>query len=244
MARFALIFVAFLMLACPRSAKKAATRLPTTTEAVLAALTKQRLLYHTLAWRAQATYTGERRQNFSLRVHVQADTLLWASAGLMGFEGARCLLRKDSAFVLMRLQKQLYRGPLDSLWQSLPLAFSDVVDLLIGRWPLGLSKSLWRWEAQAAQLETTYRGLPIRVSLDPQTMQILRWQVQTPNGQTLELRYTWQDPLYPAQVEVLLPSGEQLRLHYTDFRINPTDLSFPMSWPADVAILPLGDLWR
>ncbi len=229
---------------CPRAAKKRVARLSTSVEIILAQLMNQRLDYSTLAWRAHATYLGTRRQIFTLRVHIQADSLVWASAGLLGLEGARCLLRRDSAFVLMRLQKRLYLGPVDSLWQRLPLSLGDIVDLLIGRWPMALSNYTWRWDPALAQLSTSQQQTKIQVEINPQTGQILRWQAQLSDSQMIELRYTWKGLLYPAQVEVFLPNGDQLRLSYMDFQVNPTDLRFPMGWSSEIAHYPIEALWR
>jgi len=239
---FGLLLAAFLLLACPRKARRTSisTPLPSTAEALIAQLTTDQLSYTTMALQYKATLAGERRQNFNLRIHLLKDSLVWLSASLFGMEGARGLIRPDSAFLLQRLEKTLYYTTLDTLRSLLPaFSLSDLSNLLLGRWPEGLSSLNWLWEPQSSTLSTSYRQAHLRAILTSSPLRIASWEVALPTGTTLSLTYEWSDKPIPTRISLTLPSGENLLLQLVEFAPHAPDLGFAFRIPPDYKRQPL-----
>lgn len=236
-------FLLFLLTACPRKGRRAVavTPLPSTAAALLDELAADQLSYTTLALQYKATFIGERRQNFTLRVHILKDSLLWLSAGLLGLEGARALVRPDSAFLMQRLEKTLYYAALDTLRQLFPAyTLSDLANLLLGRWPIGLSHLPWTWDIRSATLSAPYQQTYLRATLTPnRPLRLLQWEVILPTGPTLSLAYEWRDQPIPTQITLILPSEEKILLQLSDFDPHAPDLSFAFRVPPDYKRLPL-----
>lgn len=240
--RLAFLLVAFFLMACPRKAtrKPPPTLAPTTAKAVIEMLSADQLAYTTMALQYKATYEGERRQTFSLRIHILKDSLLWLSASAFGIEGARGLVRPDSAFLLQRLEKTLYYTSLDTLRRLLPAyTLNDLSNLLLGRWPEGLSNLDWQWQPEANTLSTSYSQARLRATLTPPPLRLSSWEVSLPTGSTFSLTYEWKDKLIPARTTLTLPSGENFILQVVEFSPHDASLSFGFRVPPDYKRQPL-----
>lgn len=73
-------------------------------------------------------------RSVSAKLIMKKDEVIWLSAGLMGFEGIRVMITKDSVKVLNKLQKEYTASSLAYLQEKigLPLDFAMLQDLLIG----------------------------------------------------------------------------------------------------------------
>lgn len=234
--------------ACPRQVvRRPPSRVLSTAEAVIRHLEATAPVFSTLRLRYQAVYEGDNRQNFQLRVHVQGDSLLWASAGLMGFEGARLLVRKDSVFALNRLAREYYSGPLDSLRGLFPAGgLADLVALLTGSWPPGFSSFSWSWDAATHTLSTRSPYLLEAVVSSDAPLRLLRWRLSTAQG-PLTLTYEWQptgSSPCPSQLLLEWPEDRRLRLLVKEETFNPADLAFPFSMPEGYTHKPLSAFFR
>lgn len=238
------VTVVLLLTACPRrSIRRAALpEPPRTSEAIIAHLARLAPPFETLRARYQATYEGERRQTFQLRLAAQKDSLLWASAGLMGFEGARLLWRPDSVFLLSRLSRELYVGSTDSVRALLPgLSPTDLLYLLLGYWPPSFSRLTWEWEADQRRLSGSYAGYAAQLTLAEGTLWPLQWQLRSASGETYMLSYVWASPSEATlqQLRVVLAGGDQLTLQPKQLEFNPPDIAFPFTVPAEYVRKPL-----
>lgn len=247
--RFVLVAAsAFLWTACPRKiARRSLSAAPSTASAVIQQLQATAPAFSAVRLRYQAVYEADSRQNFQLRVHAQGDSLLWASAGLMGFEGARLLARKDSAFVLNRLAREYYSGPLDSLRALFPAVdLADLVALLTASWPPGFSALSWSWDGATRTLSTRH-PYPLEgvVSAEP-PLRLMQWRLSTPQG-PLTLTYEWQPAGDAPRLSQLLlewPDDRRLRLLVKEVTFNPTDLAFPFNVPEGYTHKPLSAFFR
>jgi hypothetical protein len=200
--------------------------------------------YSALRVRFQATYEGERRQTFLLRLSAMGDSLLWLSAGFMGIEGMRMLWRPDSLFVLSRLTREVYVGPVDSLRALLPaVGPSDLVALLIGKWPPTFQGGKWLWKPETHQLVGKIAQYQAQATLSQDIpLRITDWHLQEAAGQTFHLRYEWgasaQNSL-PTQISLRLPDDTHLLLIPKQTEFNPTDVAMPFSIPDGYSIKPL-----
>ncbi|GIV23979.1 MAG: DUF4292 domain-containing protein [Bacteroidia bacterium] len=192
----------------------------------------------------QALYEGEKRQSFQLRLIVPAETVVWLSAGLMGFEGLRGLWRGDSLFLLNRLTQEAYFGRADSLRDFLPaVGPRELVALLTGGWSAGLSRLPWEWNPAARQLHTTWRRYHLALALILQEAPCPRaWTLTEPSGLSYHIAYEWAscaDPL-PKKVILTLPDNSRLTLipKQISFGATAADLP-PFQVPAGYTLKPL-----
>ncbi len=240
---FALCVMGIGLLGCPRKGFRtvASTPMPATTGALIAQLSADQLSYTTMAIQYKATLISEeRRQNFTLRIHLLKDSLIWLSASLFSIEGARGLIRPDSAFLLQRLEKTFYFGSLDTLRQLFPAyVLSDLANLFLGRWPVGLSALNWMWDPQGHTLSAPYQKASLRASLAPDTPRLVGWKVTFFNGLLLSLTYEWDSHPIPTRITLTLPSDEKLLLQLSDFTPHAPDLSFAFRVPSDYKYRPL-----
>ncbi len=242
LAKLTLTLGLLLLVACPRKARKVSSKadLPATTEALLARLSADQLTYTTLALSYKGTLLGERRQNFNLRVHLLKDSLIWLSAGLLGIEGVRGLVRSDSAFLIQRLGKVFYYASLDTLRQLFPAyVLSDIANILLGRWPTSLNGLPWHWEPSSGTLTAPYQRAQLRATLDSAPLHLTSWEVSLPTGATLAFTYEWGTHPIPSRITVTLPSDEKILLQLSEFQPHAPDLSFAFRVPSDYKRQPL-----
>lgn len=245
---FLLAGSALLWWGCPRKiARRPSSASLSTAEAVIQGLQASAPAFSAVRLRYQAVYEADTRQNFQLRVHAIGDSLLWASAGLMGLEGARLLVRKDSAFALNRFAREYYYGPLDSLRRLFPtVSLGDLVALLTASWPSGFSAFSWSWDAATHTLSTrSPYPLEAVVSVDA-PLRLMAWRFFTPQGQ-VTLTYGWQPEGSPPRLDQITlewPDGRRLRLFLKELAFNPADLAFPFSVPEGYTHKPLSAFFR
>lgn len=83
---------------------------------------------------------GKKTHNFTANIRMRKDSVIWVSVtSLMGIEGARVYIDKDSVRILDRLNKKYVASPINSLQEYVPfeLNLKLAQDLLIGNF-------LWR----------------------------------------------------------------------------------------------------
>lgn len=73
-------------------------------------------------------------KSVSAKLVMKKDEAIWLSAGLLGFEGVRALITKDSVKILNKLQKEYIATSLVYLQDKigLPVDFTTLQNLLIG----------------------------------------------------------------------------------------------------------------
>ncbi len=73
-------------------------------------------------------------RSVSAKLVMKKDEAIWLSAGLLGFEGVRALITKDSVKILNKLQKEYTAASLQYIREKigLPVDFSTLENLLIG----------------------------------------------------------------------------------------------------------------
>jgi len=73
-------------------------------------------------------------RSVNAKLVMKKDEAIWLSAGLLGFEGVRALITKDSVKILNKLQKEYIATSLAYLQDKigLPVDFTTLQDLLIG----------------------------------------------------------------------------------------------------------------
>lgn len=242
-----IILLALILPGCPRKLRKATGKeaieaLPASADYIIGQL-RQRYAFPaggTFRLKYQAQYEGDRKQTFQLRV-IGKDSLLWMSAGFMGFEGLRLLWRQDSVFILNRLTKEVYLGPVDSLRGVFPpVKASDFLALLLGYWPPGVDTLAWSWDPQPRRLSGYLASYQIQTHLTNE-IKIHAWEIGTAGERfLLSYDYTGASPKLPyPKLTFLLPDESQLILTPKEVEHNPVDVNVPFSVPEGYAVKPL-----
>jgi len=79
----------------------------------------QNIDFTTFTSKGKITYTEGKEQvtaNFSLR--MRKDSIIWLSGFIMGIEGARCLITKDSIFVVDKINKSYIKYGMKTLGEK------------------------------------------------------------------------------------------------------------------------------
>jgi hypothetical protein len=74
------------------------------------------------------------KQGANVALRMRRDSIIWVSASLVGIEGVRAVLTRDSVRVLNRLEKTYFTGGYDYLSKLLnvPVSFAQMQALLLG----------------------------------------------------------------------------------------------------------------
>ena len=83
--------------------------------------------------KAQINMKGE-KQGANIALRMRRDSIIWVTAGLLGVEGVRAVLTRDSVRVLNKLEKTYFTGGYDYLSKLLnvPVSFAQMQALLLG----------------------------------------------------------------------------------------------------------------
>lgn len=98
---------------------------------------ENRIDYSSFSAKISVDYQGAdgKKEDVTVFVRMQKDSLIWMSVtGLLGFEGIRAIIEKDSIRILNKLDKTYEVRSMDYLQEltSLPLTLSSMQDLIIG----------------------------------------------------------------------------------------------------------------
>lgn len=93
--------------------------------------------YMKIRSKADFSLSGE-QQSVNLTANIRKDSLIWLSLGLMGVEGGRGIITRDSIIFLDRLHRNYYKLDFASLSQqfNFNLNFDIIQSLLIGNMPV------------------------------------------------------------------------------------------------------------
>lgn len=153
-------------------------------------LAASRKEYLHLSLRGQGLYIdGDQKQTFQFQVFLVRDSFFWVSAGFLGFEGVRLLAKKDTFYVLNRLQKTYASHPTDEVFKRLGVHFSftQLGQLLVGDW-VELPAS---WEIRGDRLWAMHHGYQWEYQILANRPHQLR--ISPPVGDPLEITYTWEN---------------------------------------------------
>jgi hypothetical protein len=77
---------------------------------------------------------GINADQYAMTLRVKKDSVIWASIGKAGIEGARALLRTDSVFILDKLKNESYSYDLNYLQEIIKsnLSYTNIQNLIVG----------------------------------------------------------------------------------------------------------------
>lgn len=92
--------------------------------------------FNTFSGKADVDYDDGKGNGKSVNVKliIKKDEVIWLSGGLLGFEGVRAMITKDSVKIINKLQKEYIATSLSYIQDKigLPVDFATVQDLLMG----------------------------------------------------------------------------------------------------------------
>lgn len=127
-------------------------------------------------------------QNGNINVRIRKDSVIWISASLIGIEGGRIYITRDSVQVLDKLHKEYYSGDFNYLSQRLnvPVNFDVIQALLLGNYLAPLTTSVQPTVTTAGPVQRVnyeQAGSLVQQLINLEGGRIQQLQVQTPANQ-------------------------------------------------------------
>ena len=134
-----LLALALLLGSCTKKLLPTATQ-PSATNPVPEAVKATNLTFEFMTAKGKVQF-GDQTANINLR--MRKDSAIWLSASLLGIEGARLYITRDSVRVLDKLHREYYSGDFAYLSQRLnvPITFDMLQALLLGNYLAPLSSA-------------------------------------------------------------------------------------------------------
>lgn len=132
----ALLALALLFSSCRSSKELSESKGRFPVDSLLAELDKSRPQYDWFSGKARVNYEDKSvSKSFTATIRMRRDSIIWISiTTMLGVEAARLLIRKDSVFMIDRLNKQYKEAPLSYLeeYVSFPFSISLLQNILTG----------------------------------------------------------------------------------------------------------------
>ena len=131
--------------------------------------------------KAQINLKGN-KQSANLALRLRRDSIIWLSAGLVGVEGVRAVLTRDSVRVLNRLNKTYFSGGYAYLSKLLnvPVSFAQMQALLLGDYlpaPAGTTPTVAAEEAGRQRVSYPQAGVLVERLLQAGTGRVQQLRV-------------------------------------------------------------------
>ncbi len=179
--------------------------------------------------------------NFNLR--IRKDSVIWISASMLGFEGGRCLITKDSIKVMMKLQKEYSLFSFASLKAQTGLDFSyhTLQDLLLGNTlETFTDKNILTSDSSSTTALKKLKDIELRTVIDNRTLKITGNNIIA-LGANASIKYD----KFAALGAFLFPFKQDLQINYltsqgvsaikVNLQHNKVDLNVPnLSFPFDI----------
>ncbi|MCA8831869.1 DUF4292 domain-containing protein [Hymenobacter pini] len=190
-------------------------------------------------------------QSGNINVRIRKDSVIWISASLIGIEGGRIYITRDSVQVLDKLHKEYYAGDFAYLSQRLnvPVNFEMVQALLLGNYlapPSAAVQPTITTEGSMQRINYEQAGLLVQQLVNLDRARIQQLQVQVPANQNkLTVDYTDFRPLerspqqFAYNTLVQVQQGQTppttVTLTYRSVDVDKERLQFPFSVPKGYA---------
>lgn len=190
-------------------------------------------------------------QSGNINVRIRKDSVIWISASLIGIEGGRIYITRDSVQVLDKLHKEYYSGDFNYLSQRLnvPVNFDVIQALLLGNYLAPLSASVQptvTTEGPMQRVNYEQAGSLVQQLINLEDGRIQQLQVQTPANQNKltvdysDFRALERNPQQFAhntlvQVQQGQAAPTTVTLTYRSVDVDKERLQFPFSVPKGYA---------
>ena len=196
--------------------------------------------------KAQVTMKGN-KQNVNLALRMRRDSIIWVSGGLLGVEGVRAVLTRDSVRVLNKLDKTYLSKGYDYLSKLLnvPVSFDQMQALLLGDYlssPAGTSPTVATEEVGRQRVSYPLAGVLVERLLQDNTGRVQQLKMSDAATQrNLTVDYTDFRPLdgqasmlfaHATLIQAKQPAGVvTAAINYTKVNAGRERLAFPYAVP-------------
>jgi hypothetical protein len=187
------------------------------------------------------------KQNANLALRMRRDSIIWLSASLVGVEGVRVCLTRDSVRVLNRLEREYFSGGYDFLSNMLnvPVTFDDMQALLLGDYlpaPTGTTPTVAADNAGSQRVRYPQAGLVVERLLQGGTGRVQQLKVtDEETKRNLTVDYSDFKPLeeqanlpfaHAMNVQAQQPAGvAKASINYNKVNAGRERLAFPFAVP-------------
>lgn len=191
------------------------------------------------------------QQSGNINVRIRKDSVIWISASLIGVEGGRIYITRDSVQVLDKLHREYYAGDFAYLSQRLnvPVTFDMVQALLLGNYlaPVdAATQPTVTTEGPMQRVNYEQAGLLVQQLVNLERGRIQQLQVQAPASQNkltvdyADFRTLERNPVPFAhsslvQIQQGTAPPATLTITYRSVDIDKERLQFPFSVPKGYA---------
>ena len=197
--------------------------------------------------KAQITMKGE-KQNVNLALRLRRDSIIWVSGSLIGVEGVRAVLTRDSVRVINRLDKTYFSGGYDYLSKllSVPVSFAQMQAILLGDYlpaPDGTTPTVATEEAGRQRVSFLLAGVVVERLLQAGTGRVQQMRVsEEATKRNLTVDYTDFRPVEPQgdvplahalfiQAQQPAAGAVTAAINFTKVSAGRERLAFPFSIP-------------
>lgn len=200
--------------------------------------------------KAQFDYQGQ-QQGANINIRVRKDSVIWISASLIGLEGVRAYITRDSVQVLNKLSREYYAGDYAYLSKRLnvPVNFDMVQALLLGNYLAPFSAATEpavSTEGSMQRVNYEQAGLLVQQLIELGKARVQQLTVEDPKaGNKLTVDYTDfralerspQSFAYNTLVQIQQGATKPttLTLNYRSVDVDKERLQFPFSIPKGYA---------
>jgi hypothetical protein len=209
--------------------------------------TNSTFLFLNAKGKAQVSMKGE-KQGANLSFRMRRDSIIWVTAGLLGVEGVRAVLTRDSVRVINKLEKTYFTGGYDYLSKLLnvPVSFDQMQALLLGDYlpaPAGTAPTVAAEEAGRQRVSYPLAGVLVERLLQAGTGRVQQLKVSdAATKRNLTVDYT---DFRPLDQPVNLPFAHAMfiqaqqpasgvvtaAINFTKVNVGRERLAFPFAVP-------------
>jgi hypothetical protein len=199
--------------------------------------------FTTLAFSGKVEVTeDEEKSTYQYKLHFYRDSLIWCSISLLGIEGIRIKMTKDSLWLVDRLNKQYLKGNISLLRPKIGLALTirQLQQLFLGELPAAKTPyNIAQQESQSIVVNNQSLGQSITCVLSKPhlRLKLLNASDERDSTQTQIEFAAYQkveDVLIPNQLKTQTNKGGDRRvtLKHLQIKRNPETLSFNFNIPS------------
>ncbi len=133
------------------STKKLVKVKPVEIETIIDSLQSRAIDYIWFSAKARIKFEGpEMQMGGRCNIRMIKDSLIWMNFKKLSIEGSRALIRKDSFWIVYRIDKMYESGTLQELLDAydLDVSFSELQEFVVGNYPIPRKDSVNRYRSE------------------------------------------------------------------------------------------------
>lgn len=201
--------------------------------------------FKTLAFKGKARYhSAKDDQSFNYKLHIEKDKRIWASFSLLGIEGARMLVTRDSIKVIDRINRQYRLADFGYLSKEakIPIDFNTLQKILLAELPINASDCKIAEQTPEKIMLTYKKGdRTLECDMDALILKILAMRGEdVKTGQKTTLDYTRFQDVEGTKLPFYIDFKAQdarVQLEHKQALLNAQDVTFSFSIPGDYELI-------